>query len=252
MPYEFKLKPYSHQLKIWEESREAKVWALFMEMGCVDSETEYLSPLGWKKISEYSGGEVAQFYLDGTADFVLPTAYLKKPCAEFYHFKHTRGLDQVLSPGHRILALTHETYFKKNKVSGSYKPKHHWIELTPERAVQFNRKYANIQIETTFHLKDGAPGLGLTEAQLRVQVAFHADGCLSKRMRVRTQDYIGVIRIKRERKKIRLEKLLIEANIPYRRNNYVEGFSAGYSVFTFVPPIYSKTYANFWRIPPKA
>ena len=30
----------------------------FNEQGCVDSESEYLSPTGWVKISEYAGGQV--------------------------------------------------------------------------------------------------------------------------------------------------------------------------------------------------
>ncbi len=32
--YSFKTKPYQHQLKVWEESKDAKEWALLLEMGC--------------------------------------------------------------------------------------------------------------------------------------------------------------------------------------------------------------------------
>lgn len=243
--YEFKTKPYAHQLKIWEETKDKDVWALFMEMGCVDSETEYLSPQGWRKISDYDGGKVAQFHLNGQADFVQPEAYVKKPCDTFYHFKHSRGLDQVLSRGHRILALAHEAYFKAYHKDSSYKQDHHWIETTPEDVARIGRQYANIQIETTFHLDDNPGGLGLTQAQLRVQVAFHADGCLGP-MRVKTKDYLGTIRLKKERKKIRLEQLLNEANIWYNRHDYTEGSSAGYSVFRFVPPTFTKTFESWW------
>ena len=44
--YEFKTQPYAHQLKVWEESREAKAWAYFLEMGCGKSWV-MINVFGW-------------------------------------------------------------------------------------------------------------------------------------------------------------------------------------------------------------
>ena len=48
------------------------------DLGCVDSETEYLSPTGWVKISEYTSGLVAQYVPEtGAVEFVEPLEYVK-------------------------------------------------------------------------------------------------------------------------------------------------------------------------------
>lgn len=81
------------------EDRAGYYW----EPGCVDSETEYLSPTGWVKISEYSGGEVAQYHPDSRAiEFVQPDDYLVMPCPEMVRVRGP-NVDQMLSPEHRVL-----------------------------------------------------------------------------------------------------------------------------------------------------
>lgn len=77
----------------------------FGQSGCVDGETEYLSPTGWKKISDYvEGDKIAQFNLDGeVAEFVTPKGFVKTPADEFFVLSSDTGIDQVLSPEHRIL-----------------------------------------------------------------------------------------------------------------------------------------------------
>ena len=47
--------------------------------GCVDKDTEFLTPTGWKAISEYTTGDkVAQWVPEtGKAEFVTPDAYIK-------------------------------------------------------------------------------------------------------------------------------------------------------------------------------
>jgi RecA/RadA recombinase len=77
----------------------------FGQSGCVDGETEFLSPEGWKKISDYvEGDKVAQFKIEGeSVEFVAPKGYVKTPVDEFFHLKSSTGINQVLSPEHRVL-----------------------------------------------------------------------------------------------------------------------------------------------------
>lgn len=72
--------------------------------GCVDGETEYLSPRGWVKIKDYPlRTKVAQYNAKtGKVNFVRPKQFIKKPCDKFYHFTG-HGVDQMLSSEHRVL-----------------------------------------------------------------------------------------------------------------------------------------------------
>jgi hypothetical protein len=73
-------------------------------MGCVDADTEYLSRSGWQRIADYTGGDVAQYHPDtGEIEFVDPVEYVKLPCDEMIRFKTPHGVDQLLSPEHRVL-----------------------------------------------------------------------------------------------------------------------------------------------------
>lgn len=73
-------------------------------MGCVDADTEYLSPAGWVRIADYAGGPVAQYLPEtGAIELVDPTEYVKLPCPEMIRFRTSRGVDQLLSPEHRVL-----------------------------------------------------------------------------------------------------------------------------------------------------
>jgi SNF2-related domain/Helicase conserved C-terminal domain len=73
------------------------------DMGCVDCDTEYLSPTGWVRIADYQGGQVAQYHPDtGAAEFVDPTEFVKRPCASMWRVAGP-GVDQMLSPEHRVL-----------------------------------------------------------------------------------------------------------------------------------------------------
>jgi len=44
--YKFKTEPYAHQITALDRSIDRKEYAFFAEMGCVDADTEYLSPGG--------------------------------------------------------------------------------------------------------------------------------------------------------------------------------------------------------------
>jgi ribonucleotide reductase alpha subunit len=67
--------------------------------GCVDADTEYFDGFRWKKISEYSGGVVAQ-YNKGIMELVTPNAYIKLPARELTRFSNNKGIDQCLCDEH--------------------------------------------------------------------------------------------------------------------------------------------------------
>ena len=52
----------------------------FAGSGCVDKDTEFLTPIGWKKISEYKQGDlVLQWNPDNSTQFVNPSNYISEP-----------------------------------------------------------------------------------------------------------------------------------------------------------------------------
>jgi RNA-splicing ligase RtcB len=62
----------------------------------VDAETEYLSPTGWRKISEYDGGKVMEYSAaSGHGRFVTPEAYIVKPRREFYGLHTAAFVDEI-------------------------------------------------------------------------------------------------------------------------------------------------------------
>lgn len=118
-------KPFEHQLQTAAFLTMHRRAYCLNEMGCVDSETEYLSPTGWVKISEYAGGEVAQYHPDSRAiEFVAPIEYVKKPCTQMIRFKTSRGVDQLLSPEHRVLLYNQDG---THKVVSAISVQRSWI-----------------------------------------------------------------------------------------------------------------------------
>jgi len=79
---------------------------LWGNAGCVDCDTEFLTPTGWKRIADYvEGDEVCQWQPDGTTEFVRPLDYIKAPCEELLRFT-TDKVDMVVSRDHRVPYLS--------------------------------------------------------------------------------------------------------------------------------------------------
>lgn len=187
--------------------------------GCVDANTEYMSKSGWKPISSYNGvDDVLQYDTKtGKSSFVQPLEYVNLPETELIHFESSRGaINQTLSAEHRMIFRDHKG------------------KLTVDRAGNIfrKRKFPGNIITTFDYSGDGIP---FTDEQLRVQVAFLADGALAPTGMPR-------ITVKKERKKERLEKLLKEASIEFTRSDYDDG----YSRFHFMPPILEKTFTPMY------
>lgn len=186
--------------------------------GCVDCDTEFLSPEGWVKISKWNGEKVMQYYLDGTSNFVVPDEYTKNTAKTLYHLKTKYGINQCLSLGHKVL------YYLRKKKTWHTKSFGEIIKQHQATKYGFTGTFETIftpLIETS---------VPLTNEELRVQVMFVADGSYSKR------DNAGRLNLKKERKIKRAEQLLTNAKIKYKKWH----MSNGFSVFSFHPPLKDK------------
>lgn len=195
---------------------------------CVDGETEFLTPTGWKRIDEYNDGDlVAQYNVDGTASFVLPERFIDASTSGFYSLKN-KATDQRLTSGHRVI-------YRSTKTGGL-------LELPiDDVAVAHNASTHGWwgTLIGAFSL-DRTTELPLSDAQIRVMVAVMADGCFANR-EISHARYC-TIRVKREDKKARITSLLIVAEIPY---NYYE-CGDGYAQISFRAPRKEKHYTEFW------
>jgi len=126
--------------------------------GCVSEDTEFLSPQGWVKISEYSGETIAQ-WKDGVIGFVDPE-YLEYPCKELIHFQHSR-LSMMLSDDHRMPLYDYRDNFIVKKACD--------VAENPSRH--------KVPVNFTVPHK----GLPMSDDLIRIGVAIHADGNLTYR-----------------------------------------------------------------------
>ena len=189
---------------------------------CVDGETEYLTKTGWKKISEYQGEEIAQYHENGLVSFVTPSRYVKSPAGSLYRLFMPQAIDQVLSLGHKFVYVTSKGHLKTRPFSE--------IKSMHESA----SRGLHASVISTFTARGGS-GLDLSESDLRLQVAFIADGWVMDSHR-------GRIRVKKEHKIKRMRELLVLTTRPYRE--YV--FTDGYTYFVFEPPRLDKEYTDWY------
>lgn len=196
-----------------------------MDVGCVDSDTEYLSPTGWVKISEYCGGKVAQFDTSNAkADFAEPERYIKLPCDKMYHFETKYGISQTLCPEHDILYVNRHEHYRKIKMK----------DLITSHAADSN----GFRGKFPCWFLGGQDGIDLTDAEIRLMVAVHADGHFPKGVD-NNRCYVSV---KKGRKRLRMRHLLACANIEYTEKSYENGITS----FSFFAPVKSKTYDKSW------
>lgn len=198
--------------------------------GCVSADTEFLTPQGWKRIDEYTEGDlVAQHDGNGVMTFVTPEAYINLPCEEMWHVSNTHVVDMMLSDEHRVVYVNDRT------------PDVFRMKTMLEVVYDHNNKPAGMRgkIPTTF--TTGCDGsLGLTDDQLRLQIAVNADGTVLTESTGRV-----AVRIKKERKKQRLEMLLEKTNTPYRSFD-LHGVHEGRTEYQFKAPCGYKGVTEEW------
>jgi hypothetical protein len=197
------------------------------EIGCVDADTEYLSPTGWKRIADYEGGAVAQYHPEtGAIEYVANPEFVKLPCDEMIRIKTKYGVDQLLSPEHRVLYVSSTGGRMVRQAAEIYS------------AHQVATRGWKGRFITTFNTRGGL-GIPLTDAELRVQVALMADGyfppTIPSGKRVQ-------LRLKRARKQERIVELLTSAGIRFTK---APCKSEGFIRYSFVAPIKDKSYGDW-------
>lgn len=203
--------------------------------GCVSCDTEFLTPTGWKRIDQYSPGDlVAQFHPHtAEIEFVEPIAYVKEPCSEMIEIAPVRGTSQLLSPEHRVL------FYSPDETFGECSAEEFMEALYKKGPPHLHRKFM------TAMRKSSGTSSGLSGPALRLQVAFVADG----HMTAKTPGSKGTVRLKKQRKIDRLKFLLHAANVEYR-SRYQP--STGFTIFRFIPPRHFKHFPDEWFDLPQA
>lgn len=203
--------------------------------GCVDKDTEFLSPRGWKKISEWKEGDkVLIVDKEWNAQFCNPIHYIKEPCNRMYMFKNKR-LNMMISSDHRVIYTWKGVGVCKedsvHEMSGEQLYSRFKSNATGIRA----------RLPSAFHY-DG-PGIDMTEGELRLQVAVMADGRIVKE----GKDNYTQMRFVKERKYKRLLWLCETFGLRYKDNGarpcskYASGVE--YEVIVW-PKTEEKTYTS--------
>lgn len=280
MEFKFKTKPFDHQLKALEKSAMKKNFAYFMEMGCVDGETEFLSNKGWIKFKDFDLKKMERPFLIAQAEpldnpnyyevnFVEPEAYICKDVDKFYHLHSTYKVDMMLSENHdcvcqfryRNLKMRSHHYDRKNPVE-------FYQDLKPQDIADVLGKLGS-QAKSGTRLTWGKnetarisvmpipfgggavkgcafnpdPELSsLTEYEMRVQVAVIADGHFPNKSDNRCE-----LDFTKERKIKRFETLCRKAGIPYVKKQITDRRVR----FTIIAPVRCKEYDyRFYTLDP--
>lgn len=197
-----------------------------MQCGCVDKDTEYLTENGWKKIGDYVGGKVGQYNPDGTLDFVEPIKYIKVPANELTHFETKYGVSQTLCDAHRFVYKTRNGNLKVKKFS------------EVKNIHNSNVNGFEGKILTSFNVA-GKSGIKLTDAEIRLQTAVNADGCIQE---TKSGSKWCRVVLRKERKISRLQHLLDAAGIEYEQGSYGEKDTW----FKFEAPMLQKRFGGVW------
>lgn len=201
--------------------------------GCVDSKTEFFNGRGWKSIAEWDNEPVLQFDTKtNEASLVMPMRYIKEPCDKMYHFETKYGIDQTLSPEHRVLYYTHT--HKDNVKVISKEPK----EITAEELSKLqNSGHFYGKFKTDFKY-DGV-GIDLSDDEIKLMLAVICDGTFNHN---RLDNNYCYINLKKDRKKTELCDILEACGIKYIEYDVADG----YTRFNFKAPRREKEFTPYW------
>jgi superfamily II DNA or RNA helicase len=212
---------YAHQKEAFEQFKDEPMGAEFMEMGCVDADTEFFTGTCWKRIADYEQDDmVLQWNEDGSTSLVEPEAYVKYDAPTMVHFKTARGMDQMLSLEHRLVSYNRQ---KKRRQDMSVR------ELLEQSG-------QNYLCPIAFNGYPYAPELWqLDENQTRLMIAVIAEGHFAGTNRC-------YINFKKDYKIERLDMLLAECNIEASKRICDDG----YTRYSFIAPERWKVFGPEW------
>lgn len=182
-----------------------------VDIGCLDKDTEFLSPTGWKKISEYNNEQILLYEPEtGKAYFGFPNAHIKNPCKTFYHFHNSKNLDQMVSDEHHLLV------YKGSKARGFTR-----YDVTASDFVEKTKKMKKCDYylaKSVFEIEN--TGLPYSDTQVRIFVMVSADGRIKPLINGETYTELHLMK---ERKIRRAQELLNSAKIEYTINTLKDG-----------------------------
>lgn len=268
-----KTPPREYQRKALELSKNKKNFAYFMEMGCVDGETEFLSNRGWIKFKDFKLNDweapllVAQVE-DSTYDetpyrkimsFVPPISYIQKSVESMYYFHSNRRghhVNMMLSHDHRWVGR-----YRRSAGCGKRKDSFTYGEFLAGEVGKtltdinrsWNRKDDSFDVLQRCWMYDGVVGYSypkgsnpiaeLDEWLLRIQVAIIADGHFPNK-----NDNKCVFEFAKERKVERLLYLCKKAHILAVKQNLRKKNTVRISI---IAPDRTKYFdERFWTLPP--
>lgn len=178
--------------------------------GCVDSETEYLSEKGWKKISEYDGGRVGQLNDNLELEMVKPGRYIDTYHDEVYEISTEKTTNMVLSGNHNVLYRTSKGHLQKKPLS----------QILEESGATKKGSHIDIPMTFSYDFKEGKVS-DYDDSMSRIVVAHCADGTILKNG---SKKWNCRIRVKKEYKIERIRKLFYNAGIEYEERKYSDGY----------------------------
>jgi len=174
-----------------------------VDIGCLDKETEFLSPSGWLKISEYNGEKVLQYNKEtDIASFTNPENFINEEATEFYHFKNSKGLDQIVSEEHKVLI------WKGSKTRGYILEDFSVPDLFKlQKEDKLSKGYYSIK--SSFELENS--DIKIEDNNIKIDVMIAANGIIRVN---KTKSYNKCeLHFKKERKIARAKELLSNSNI---------------------------------------
>lgn len=171
--------------------------------GCVDCDTEFLTPYGWKKISEYNNLDlVGQIDINSNRlIFNYPLNYIKAPCTTLIQFETKYGINQCLSDEHVVLYKNNHNVYK---TSSFHEIKNRHIQSI----YGFHGKFPT----TTRLFREDSDEF--TTWELLLQVAVQADGRIVKN----GKDNYTQMRFTKIRKYNRLLEICKLGKLKYKDN----------------------------------
>lgn len=201
-----------------------------VDIGCLDKDTEFLTPNGWKKMYKYNCDDLVLGYNKETqeANFEKPISFIKMPCEKFFYFKNSKGLDQMVSEEHKM--LVYKGYKRRGYNSCDYLP-------SQLNSLKLEKGYYSF--ETTFDKQ--TTKITDTNVEIQIAVMIAADGCIRYSI---DENYNRVeLHFSKERKIQRAKELLDLAAYPYKYKKYNNGTTFFYIK---LPKKYNKDLTRFY------
>lgn len=155
-------------IKLPEDKKDWKVCPNItgVDLGCLDKDTEILTPNGWLTINQYKNQKILVYNPEtDQTTFETPKAYIKLPCNKFFHYINGKGMNQMVSEEHTMLVYS-------GYKSRGFKP----MTLYPHELNQ--KSFANNYYTTKTTFQTNTQGVNLTDTELRLRVMIQADGSM--------------------------------------------------------------------------